>query len=144
MKRNKVLIFAIVVVMMATSLIFSSCTATIEPIKVTLIIQAGEEEVINVTMPIAVKEPTIMALVNEAAMVYELNITYNENGDSVQDIEEYKFRTDADTGISYFWEYLIDGVLPENATGGKANAQEIKDGMVITYRYSTYDPSSSK
>ena len=144
MKRNKLLIFLLVAIVMTGSLIFSSCTATIEPINATLIILAGEEEILNVTMPIAVKEPTVMALVNEAAIVYELNVTYNDNGDSIKDIETYTEKRDPDTGVAYFWEYLLDGVLPENTTGGKANAQPIKDGMVVTYRYAVYDPATSK
>jgi len=143
MKRSKVLIFLLLAVMMTGSLILSSCGATIEPINVTLIIEAGDEEILNVTMPISMKEPTVLALVSEAAAIYEVNVTYNDNNDSVLNIENYNQRTD-ESGVAYFWEYLLDGVLPENATGGKANAQEIKDGMVVTYRYSSYDPKSSK
>lgn len=143
MKKNRVLIFLLIAVMMTGNMLLASCTGAVEPINVTLIIQAGEDEILNVTMPIDVANPTVMNLVQEAAIVYELNITYNDNVDSVKDIEGYAQKTD-DNGVSYFWEYLVDGTLPENTTGGKANAQGIKDGMVIKYIYSSYNPTTSK
>ena len=143
MNRSKVLIFLLMALLMTGSVILSSCGATTEPINVTLIIEAGEDEILNVTMPIAMKDPTVLALVSEAAVIYELNVTYNDNNDSVKDIENYTYRTD-ENGVMYFWEYLINDVLPENTTGGKANAQPITDGMKITYKYSSYDPKSSK
>jgi hypothetical protein len=147
MKRSKVLIFLLLAVMMTGSLILSSCGATIEPINVTLIIEAGDEEILNVTMPISMKDPTVLALVSEAAAIYELNVTYIENVDSiavdVNDIENYKTRTD-ENGIAYFWDFLVDGVQRDATTGGKANVFELKDGMVIKYVYTTFDPKSSK
>lgn len=143
MKKNRVLIFLLIAVMMTGNMLLASCTGAVEPINVTLIIEAGEDEILNVTMPIDVANPTVMNLVQEAAIVYELNITYNDNVDSVMDIEQYKYRTD-DTGITYFWEYLINGTLPENTTGGKANAQAITDGMVVKYIYSSYNPNTAK
>ena len=143
MKKSKVLIFLLMALLMTGSVILSSCGATTEPINVTLVIEAGDDEILHVTMPIAMKEPTVLALVSEAAVIYELNVTYNDNNDSVRDIENYTYRTD-ENGVTYFWEYLINDVLPENTTGGKANAQPITDGMKITYKYSSYDPKTSK
>lgn len=141
MKKSRVLIFLLIVVMMSGTLIFSSCGETTEPINVTLIIEAGDDEILNVNMTLTDKEPTVLSLISEAAVVYELNVTYNDNNDSVVDIESYKYRTD-DNGVSYFWEYLVNGVLPENTTGGKANAQILTDGMTIKYVYSSINLNS--
>lgn len=139
--KSRVLIFLLIAIMMMGSTILTSCNPTIEPINVTLIIEAGDDEILNVTMPISYKDPTVLMLVSEAAMIYELNVTYNDNNDSVKDIEGYLERKE-ENGVSYFWEYLINGNLPENTTGGKANAQEITDGMVVKYVYSSYNPNT--
>lgn len=143
MNKSRILILLLISLMITSVMMITSCTATIEPINVTLIITAGEDEILNVDMPISMKEPTVLALVSEAAMIYEIDITYNDNGDSVKDIENYLEKKD-ENGIAYFWEYLINDQLPENTTGGKAKDQEIKDGMTITYRYATYDPNTSR
>ena len=39
--------------------------------------------------------------------------------------------------------FYINGVLPDNQTGGKADAQPVKDGDVIMYVYSAYDMSQA-
>lgn len=143
MNKSRILILLLISLMITSVIMTTSCTATIEPINVTLVIVAGDDEILNVTMPISLKEPTVLALVSEAAVIYEIDITYNENGDSVKDIDNYLEKKD-ESGVSYFWEYLINDQLPENTTGGKAKDQEIKDGMTVTYRYATYDPSTTK
>jgi len=142
MKTKKLVLLALVAALLSSLLI--SCGQTTPIINVTLIITAGEEEVFHDTIEIQHKEPTLMMLVQEAAMLNGLNIVYNEAGDSVLDIGEYKSYKDEETGIDYFWEYLINGVMPDNATGGKANAQPIADGDVIEYIYSTFDPATIK
>ena len=141
MKTKKLVVFAIIIALLSSFII--SCEAT-PIVNVTLIITAGEEEVFNDTIEIQHKEPTLMMLVQEAAMLNGINVVYNEAGDSILDIGEYPSYTDEETGIQYFWEYKVNGALPDNATGGKANAQPIADGDVFEYVYSTFDPASIK
>jgi len=140
MNKLKVLIF---VLLLAMSMgLFSSCGEPIEEIRATLKIIAGDDEILDVTIPLKLKEPTVLALFLEATMIYAINYTLNDNGDSVLTIEDYVDRTEGT--IDYFWEYLKDGVLPDNTTGGKAKDDKIVDGMVITYVYATYDTSTAK
>ncbi len=131
-----------VVALLATMLM--SCTTSASAINVTLKITAGEEEIFNDVVELTDKEPTILMLFQEAAILNEIPYVLNDAGDSVKDIADYPDYTDEETNISYFWEYLINGVQPDNETGGKANAQIVNDGDVIEYIYSTFDPASIK
>ena len=49
--------------------------------------------------------------------------------------------TEKDTGIAHYWMYYINDVEP---TSGKANANAIADGDVITYTYVAFDPATAK
>jgi|BioPla2DNA2_1021312.scaffolds.fasta_scaffold51956_2 hypothetical protein len=135
----------VLILLLAATIVFTmltSCATTVEEINVTLIITAGEEEILNQVIPMNYKDPTVLMLVKEAAVLYEIPVVYNENDDSVLHIGEYEAK-DVEN-ITYFWEYMINDVLPENTTGGKANAQAIKDGDVIHYIYSSLDITTIK
>lgn len=140
MRTRRVLILLVAAAVMIG--MFASCATTTEEITVKLIITAGDEEILNSDFTLNYKDPTVLMLVNEAAVLYELDVTLNEDGDSVLNIGEYEDKTV--DNIMYFWEYYINGVLPENSTGGKANAQTIKNGDTIQYVYSSFDMNSVK
>jgi len=142
MRKNKLLILFFVAVLLFGQIFFSSCTTSANEITVRLTIRAGEEELLDDYISLSYPDPTVLMLISEASMLYEINVVYNDNNDSVKDIEEYKDKTDGN--LMYFWEYTINGVLPENTTGGKANAQPIKDGDEIVYMYSVIDTTTVK
>lgn len=139
MKKARVLILLLVTVIICG--VMASCTTNANEITVTLQIIAGEDEVLDTQVKLSYENPTVLMLVSEAAAMYEIDVVYNDANDSVLDIAEYKDQVVDD--VMYFWEYYINGVLPENNTGGKAKDQVIKDGDVITYTYSTYDMSTA-
>ena len=140
MNKIKVLMFILIAAMLVG--IFSSCGEPPEKITVRLIITAGDDEILDVPMVLEHKEPTVLSLFKEAAVMYEINYTLNSKEDSVLTIEHYVDYSEG--GIDYFWEYTKDGQLPDNQTGGKANDDIIKDGQVINYIYSTYDTTTAK
>ena len=139
MKNKKLVVLALIFAMLANFLV--SCTSNAEEITVTLIITAGEDEIFNDNIKLSYENPTVLMLIQEAAILYEFDITLNDRGDSIKSIKQYTDYKD-ENNIDHFWEYKINGVLPENTTGGKANAQPIVDGDVIEYVYSTFDPAS--
>jgi len=136
---KKLTALALVFVVLASLLV--SCGSKIEPINVTLIVTANDEELFNMDIELNYKDPTVMMLVQEANILHNLGAVINENGDSVVDIGEYTAHDD-ENGISWFWEYMINDVYPDAQTGGKANAQAIVDGDVIHYVYASFDPAS--
>ena len=140
MKLTRVLSLMIVGVMLVFSL--ASCTATAEPITVTLKIIADEsaDPVLNTEVTIQSDNPTVLDAFLEGCIVNEISYSRSAANDSVLDIEEYKDYTDAD-GLVHYWMYYINDVEP---TSGKANANAIADGDVITYYYVTFDPSTVK
>lgn len=140
MKLTRVLSLMIVGVMLVFSL--ASCTATAEPITVTLKIIADEhaDPVLNTEVTIQSDNPTVLDAFLEGCIVNEVSYALSAANDSVLDIEEYKDYTDAD-GLVHYWMYYINDVEP---TSGKANANSIADGDVITYYYVTFDPSTVK
>ena len=140
MKLTRVLSLMIVGVMLVFSL--ASCTATAEPITVTLKIIADEsaDPVLNTEVTIQSDNPTVLDAFLEGCIVNEISYSLSAANDSVLDIEEYKDYTDAD-GLVHYWMYYINDVEP---TSGTANANAIADGDVITYYYVTFDPSTVK
>lgn len=139
MKKTRVLILFLVTAMLFG--VLSSCTTSADEITVTLQIIAGDDEILDADIKLSYADPTVLMLVSEAAALYEINVVYNADNDSVLDIGDYKDQTV--DNVMYFWEYYINGVLPENTTGGKAKDQAIKDGDVITYMYASYDMSTA-
>ena len=139
MKRKRFVALAMIFTLLASFL--AACSSNAEEITVTLIITAGEDEIFNGPIKLNYENPTVLMLIQEAAILYEFDITLNERGDSIKSIKEYNDYKD-ENNIDHFWEYKINGVLPENTTGGKANAQPIADGDVIEYVYSTFDPAT--
>ncbi|NLB15958.1 MAG: hypothetical protein GX827_04020 [Clostridiales bacterium] len=137
MKKTRALVLILLAALLCGA--FSACGAETNEINVTLIIEAGDDLIFDQHMKLDYENPTVLMLVKEAAILYELPITYNANDDSVQDIGDYKEYDDLENNLSYFWEYSINDVFPDAQTGGKANAQPIVEGDVIRYVYTELD-----
>ncbi|NLZ37130.1 MAG: DUF4430 domain-containing protein [Clostridiales bacterium] len=142
MKKTRVLVLILLTALLCG--IFAGCGEESKEITVTLIIEAGDDLIFEQQMKLDYENPNVLMLVKEAAILYELPITYNANDDSVKDIGEYKEYDDLENNFAYFWEYSINGVFPDAQTGGKANAQAIVDGDVITYVYTELDLDTVK
>ena len=121
---------------------FASCSSETTETNVVLVIEAGDDVFYDGKVTVDVENPTVMNVIMEVMIQDpDIPIVLNENQDSILDIGEYTAHDEEN--ISYFWEYMINGVLPDNQTGGKANAQPVKEGDVITYIYSSYDMSQA-
>ena len=118
--------------------ILSSCSAETTETTVYLTIEAGDDVFYDNKVTVDVANPTVMNVIMEIMIADpDIPIVLNDAQDSIKDIGEYTEHEEE--GIAYFWEYSINGVLPDNQTGGKANAQPVKEGDVIVYMYSSYD-----
>ncbi len=142
MKFTRVLALALAAV--CVMLTFASCGSVTAPeITVTLKIIADDPEnpILNTEVKVQDENPTVLLAFREACIVNEIDYELTNDESSVRDIKEYKDYTESDTGIVHYWMYYINDVEP---TSGKANANTIADGDVITYSYVTFDPNESK
>lgn len=142
MKFTRVLALVLVGIMAIMSL--ASCgDVTAQEITVTLkiIAEDAEEPILNTEVKVKSANPTVLEAFVEACFINEIPYTLSENEDSVVDIKDYKDYTEKDTGIAHYWMYYINDVEP---TSGKANANAIADGDVITYTYVAFDPATAK
>ena len=140
---KKIRILALILIAALAAGIFASCGEESTEITVTLIIDADDETTFfDNKVTIDVPNPTVMNVVKEVMIMYpEVPIVLNANEDSIKDVGE--FTEHQEDNMAYFWEYTINGILPDNQTGGKADAQPVKDGDVIMYIYSSYDMSQA-
>jgi hypothetical protein len=141
MKKCKTALLLAVTVLLFSMTLLSSCGEPIPEINVTLIIEADGEELLDKVYTLKLETPTVLSLVQQAVIDDEIQITLNPNEDSIQDMQGYKERTEGT--VSYFWEFIVNDVLLDNQTGGKAKDYVIKDGDVIKYVYSAYDASAT-
>lgn len=139
MKFTRVLTLALVALLAMFTL--ASCGDMTAPeITVTLKIIAdnAEEPILNAEVKIQENNPTVLSVFREGCIVNDINYELTEDEASVLDIDEYKDYTESDTGIAHYWMYYINDVEP---LSGKANANAVADGDVITYTYVAYDPN---
>ena len=140
MKKIRTIALILTAVLMAG--IFASCSSETTEVTVMLIIEAGDDVFFDSKVTVDVENPTIMNVVKEVMIMYpEVPIVLNDSEDSIKDVGEYTEHQE--DNMAYFWEYTINGILPDNQTGGKANAQPVKEGDVIMYVYSSYDMSQA-
>ena len=142
MKFTRVL--ALILVGIMSVLALASCGEAAAPeITVTLKIIADdpEEPILNTEVKVQSHNPTVLEAFREGCQLNDVAYDLTEAEDSVLNIKDYKDYTENDTGIAHYWMYYINDVEP---TSGKANANAIADGDVITYTYVTFDPAESK
>jgi len=141
MKKTRLVVLALMFALLANVLM--ACTTNEDPTNVTLIITTPDGEYFNQTIELTYEDPTVMMLVQEAAIMYELNIVYNEAGDSVKDIDTFTDHEDED-GWLYYWDYTVNDIVPDPQKGGKADAHVLQDGDVVKYTYNVLNPESVK
>ncbi len=141
MKFYRILSLAIVGIMLA--LCVASCGAATPEINVTVKIVADDDTVLDVTLPIKDKEPTVLKAFIEACIINEIEYTLTEDQMGVLDIEEYKDlgADKSEDGLVHYWMYLLNGAEPKE---GRAGNNVIADGDVITFTYATLDPEEIK
>ena len=142
MKFTRVL--ALILVGIMSVLALASCGEAAAPeitVTVKIIADDPEEPILNTEVKVQSHNPTVLEAFREACQLNEIHYDLTEAEDSVLNINDYNDYTEKDTGIAHYWMYYINDVEP---TSGKANANAIADGDVITYTYVTFDPAESK
>lgn len=138
---GKMKIFALLLVSVLLVGMFASCGTEKVIANVTVKVVAGDEILVN-DLPVTVegtaeKLPTVLEAVRLALI--EMDLPCEDNDASVLRIGEYAEVDEGD--ISYFWEYTLNGVLPNS---GKAGSNTVKDGDVIVFMYSPFDKTAVK
>ncbi len=133
MKKILCLVFSIILV----ASVMVSCGGPDVTSTVNLKFIAGNDEVFNSEVIIDGANPTVIDVVNEAIMMYGLRATLDSQNTSVEKASYY-YRTEID-GLTYYWEYTINGVLPET---GRANTNTVVTGDTIEYTFMIYDPAT--
>ena len=136
MKRMAKISILLVIVLIGAAL--SSCAGQIVETKVTLKITAGSEQIFNGSITVTNEDPTVLQIVKEAVMLYELRVVYDAEETRVKDVGIYR-DTKIDN-VEYYWEYKINGVAPET---GRASTNIVKDGDTIEYVFATATALSS-
>ena len=134
MKRMAKISILLVIVLVGAAL--CSCAGQIVETKVTLKMTAGSDQIFNGEITVTTENPTVLQIVKEAVILYGLDITYDEDETYVTKVSYY-YNTTIDN-VEYFWEYKIDGVLPET---GRANTNTVANGSVIEYVFDTSTPT---
>ena len=143
MKLTRILALAIAFVMLA--LCAASCGEPKVTVNVTVKIIADnpDEPILDTPITIESTNPTVLEAVREALIVNEIAYNLTEDGSSILDIQDYKdlSATQSGDGLVYYWMYYLNDVEP---TSGKAVSNTIAEGDVITYVYSSFDPTQLK
>lgn len=146
MKFNRVLSIVLAGILLALSL--ASCGTVAPEIKVTVQVYTNAPEtateddiILNVEVPLQTAEPTVLDAVLEAFIVNEISYRLSDDQASIADIKDYTDYTEPGTGIAHYWMYYLNAAEP---TTGKASANAIQDGDVISYYYVAFDPATAK
>ena len=143
MKLTRILALAIAFVMLA--LCAASCGEPKIKVNVTVKIIADnpDEPILDTPITIESTNPTVLEAVREALIVNEIAYNLTEDGSSILDVQDYKdlSATQSGDGLVYYWMYYLNDVEP---TSGKAASNPIAEGDVITYVYSSFDPTQLK
>ena len=112
-------------------------------VTVKIIADNPDEPILDTPITIESTNPTVLEAVREALIVNEIAYNLTEDGSSILDIQDYKdlSATQSGDGLVYYWMYYLNDVEP---TSGKAVDNAIAEGDVITYVYSSFDPTKIK
>ena len=143
MKLTRILTLALAFVMLALCAV--SCGEPKVKVNVTVKIIADnpDEPILDTPITIESTNPTVLEAVREALIVNEIPYNLTEDESSILDIQDYKdlAATQSGDGLVYYWMYYLNDVEP---TTGKAVDNPIAEGDVITYVYSSFDPTQIK
>ena len=143
MKLTRILALALAFVMFA--LCAASCGEPKVKVNVTIKIIADnpDEPILETPITVESTNPTVLEAVREALIVNEIPYNLTDDESSILDIQDYKdlSATQSGDGLVYYWMYYLNDVEP---TTGKANTNTIAEGDVITYVYSSFDPTQLK
>ena len=143
MKLTRILTLALAFVMLALCAV--SCGEPKVKVNVTVKIIADnpDEPILDTPITIESTKPTVLEAVREALIVNEIPYNLTDDQSSILDIQDYKdlAANQSGDGLVYYWMYYLNDVEP---TSGKAVDNEIAEGDVITYVYSSFDPTQIK
>ena len=143
MKLTRILTLALAFVMLALCAV--SCGEPKIKVNVTVKIIADnpDEPILDTPITIESTNPTVLEAVREALIVNEIPYNLTDDQSSILDIQDYKdlAANQSGDGLVYYWMYYLNDVEP---TSGKAVDNEIAEGDVITYVYSSFDPTQIK
>ncbi|MBO5218638.1 MAG: hypothetical protein J6C52_04355 [Clostridia bacterium] len=143
MKLTRILTLALAFVMLALCAV--SCGEPKIKVNVTVKIIADnpDEPILDTPITIESTNPTVLEAVREALFVNEIPYNLTDDQSSILDIQDYKdlAANQSGDGLVYYWMYYLNDVEP---TTGKAVDNAIAEGDVITYVYSSFDPTQIK
>jgi len=143
MKLTRILTLALAFVMLALCAV--SCGEPKIKVNVTVKIIADNpnEPILDTPITIESTNPTVLEAVREALIVNEIPYNLTDDQSSILDIQDYKdlAANQSGDGLVYYWMYYLNDVEP---TTGKAVDNAIAEGDVITYVYSSFDPTQIK
>lgn len=143
MKLTRILTLALAFVMLALCAV--SCGEPKIKVNVTVKIIADnpDEPILDTPITIESTNPTVLEAVREALIVNEIPYNLTDDQSSILDIQDYKdlAANQSGDGLVYYWMYYLNDVEP---TTGKAVDNAIAEGDVITYVYSSFDPTQIK
>lgn len=143
MKLTRILTLALAFVMLALCAV--SCGEPKIKVNVTVKIIADnpDEPILDTPITIESTNPTVLEAVREALIVNEIPYNLTDDQSSILDIQDYKdlAANQSGDGLVYYWMYYLNDVEP---TSGKAVDNPIAEGDVITYVYSSFDPTQIK
>jgi len=143
MKLTRILTLALAFVMLALCAV--SCGEPKIKVNVTVKIIADDpaNPVLDTPITIESTNPTVLEAVREALIVNEIPYNLTDDQSSILDIQDYKdlAANQSGDGLVYYWMYYLNDVEP---TTGKAVDNAIAEGDVITYVYSSFDPTQIK
>ena len=143
MKLTRILTLALAFVMLALCAV--SCGEPKIKVNVTVKIIADnpDEPILDTPITIESTKPTVLEAVREALIVNEIPYNLTDDQSSILDIQDYKdlAANQSGDGLVYYWMYYLNDVEP---TSGKAVDNAIAEGDVITYVYSSFDPTQIK
>ena len=143
MKLTRILTLALAFVMLALCAV--SCGEPKVTVNVTVKIIADDpaNPILDTPITIESTNPTVLEAVREALFVNEIPYNLTDDQSSILDIQDYKdlAANQSGDGLVYYWMYYLNDVEP---TTGKAVDNAITEGDVITYVYSSFDPTQIK
>lgn len=143
MKLTRILTLALAFVMLALCAVSCGEPKVTVNVTVKIIADNPDEPILDTPITIESTNPTVLEAVREALIVNEIAYNLTEDGSSILDIQDYKdlSATQSGDGLVYYWMYYLNDVEP---TTGKAVDNAIAEGDVITYVYSSFDPTQIK
>lgn len=133
MKTIKILALALAVMMLSVCAV--GCQTT-EKVTINVTVSAvvdGEALFGPVTVPISTPVDEAVSVLHAATHAMDENsidYTVTEDGLSLTSIGDYADKSDDE--YTYFWEYSLNGVVPES---GRAGTNTVKDGDEIVFTY---------